>query len=274
MSGLTKEKQFYVYIYKDLDKIAIYVGKGYGRRVRDHRCAKTRLGNKLRKIHKETGEWLLAEIIYTKDEQTALSLEKELITKFGRENLKTGTLYNLTDGGEAPNGMRHTEETKRRMSDMRKGEKNVRYGKKHTLEVRKTIGRFGIRNHNFGKNISEEIKRKISESHKGIKPSEETRKKLSQIKTGVSYYIPKVSCLFCRKSGALNIMRQFHLDKCIIRSGVRKKVSEETKRKMSEAAKGRKPKVPILTCTYCKLSAPSSVIGRLHQEKCKYKNIK
>jgi len=41
--------------------------------------------------------------------------------------------YNLTDGGEGMPGFHHTEETRKNMSEVKKGEKNPNYGK-HQLE--------------------------------------------------------------------------------------------------------------------------------------------
>lgn len=59
---------------------------------------------------------------------------------------------------ESHKGYRHSEEAKRKMSEAKKGENNIMFGKR------------GKRSPNFGKHHSEETKRKISESHKG-KPS-------------------------------------------------------------------------------------------------------
>jgi hypothetical protein len=46
------------------------------------------------------------------DEQQALLKERELIVAYGRRNLKTGPLANLSWGGEGPSGYVPTEETK------------------------------------------------------------------------------------------------------------------------------------------------------------------
>lgn len=67
--------------------------------------------------------------------------------------------YNKDYGGKSG---RPTEETKRKLSEARKGEKH----------------------HMYGKQLSEEAKRKMSESHKGRQFSEETRRKLSEAKKG------------------------------------------------------------------------------------------
>lgn len=59
-------------------------------------------------------------------------------------------------------GYKHTKETKLKMSLAHKGEKN----------------------HNFGKHLLEETKRKISETHKGFKHTEATKVKMSKAHKG------------------------------------------------------------------------------------------
>ena len=73
-------------------------------------------------------------------------------------NTKAPYGYNLTDGGGGMSGYTLSEETRKKMSETHKGEKN----------------------HNYGKHLSEEQKKKMSEKAKGRKVTEETRKKLSE----------------------------------------------------------------------------------------------
>ena len=61
------------------------------------------------------------------------TLEKEEIAKF---NTIAPHGYNLTTGGE---GSTHSEETKRKMSESRKGEKNQMYGKEHSEETKRKM---------------------------------------------------------------------------------------------------------------------------------------
>lgn len=56
--------------------------------------------------------------------------EIEFIIKFQSNNSSYG--YNLTDGGDGIVGFKHTEETKKQMSESRKGSGNPMHGK--TLE--------------------------------------------------------------------------------------------------------------------------------------------
>ena len=66
--------------------------------------------------------------------------------------------YNYTDGGDGSCGFKHSDETKKKMSKVHKGENNSFFGRKH----------------------SEESKRKISKAKKGFKLSEETKRRMSE----------------------------------------------------------------------------------------------
>lgn len=69
---------------------------------------------------------------------------------------------------ESLTGRQLSEETKKKMSEVRKGEKNGFYGKHHTEEARKKIG-----NAHKGMMLSEVTKKKISESKKRILKEDE-----------------------------------------------------------------------------------------------------
>ena len=117
--------------------------------------------------------------------------------------------FNFTKGGDGLFGYKHSEETKHKMSKAQVGEKNHRYGKppwnkgktnvyseetlKKMSDARKgknygLVGKnhpsYGKKPWNNGKKWSDEVKQKISESHKGKKLSEETKQKLSEKLSG------------------------------------------------------------------------------------------
>jgi hypothetical protein len=100
----------------------------------------------------------------------ACEKEKELIKLYGRKDLGTGTLCNMTDGGEGILGAYRTEETKRKISQAQKGEKNHNYGKKHPEEVKRKI-----RKGNLGKKQTPEAIEKIKKSKVGIKLPKRTQ---------------------------------------------------------------------------------------------------
>lgn len=102
---------FYTYLYRDIDGTPIYVGKGKGNRAWNHFQAsvKTHLGFLLRKRLRE-GIRIDPEINYHVSEEVALATEVQQILFFGRVDLKTGTLFNLTDGGDGTSGCIWTDE--------------------------------------------------------------------------------------------------------------------------------------------------------------------
>jgi len=94
-------------------------------------------------------------------EEEAFVAEKFLIDFYGRKDLGTGCLANMTDGGEGFSGARHTEDSKKRIG-------KASLGNKYSLGVK----------------ISEETRRKISEASKGRPCSEETKLKISKANLG------------------------------------------------------------------------------------------
>lgn len=95
-------------------------------------------------------------------------LEKEMISAIGKINDKNGPLTNITDGGESG-----------------------QYGRKWTKEMKERHSKLfkQLPHYLRGKKMSQEMKDKLSESHKGHKASKETRQKLSDIRKGKK--IPK-----------------------------------------------------------------------------------
>ncbi len=183
----------YVYIYLDpriTPAEPIYIGKGSGKRANFH---KTRANNPIlkRKINKikELGLEPIVEIYKDNiSDNEALNLEIELILKFGRVDLGTGTLCNLTEGGEGSSGRIASEETKKLWSEQRKGKKQTpaQYeancnriiseetrkkqsdaNKGHSRHTPEQIAK--LKEFNTGKVFSEETKKLMSEQRKGKK---------------------------------------------------------------------------------------------------------
>lgn len=141
---------FYVYGHftKNSDDL-FYIGKGKENRAYDFQSARTFWWRNIANKYGVTVKLLYENLT----EEEALCLEKKLIEKYGRRDLKTGCLVNMTDGGEGSSGRIISETAKKKMSLSKLGKK---YTEKH--------------------------RRKMSEAHKNV--SEEARKKMSIAKMG------------------------------------------------------------------------------------------
>ena len=121
--------KFYVYIYRDprprKKKAVIYVEKGLAKKRRadihwrqhTHNVFFKRILDKIRLSGLEP----LIEIVdWFEDEQKALECERLLIAKFGRRYSGSGTLCNLSEGGEGVSGFSGavwTEDRRKAFSD-------------------------------------------------------------------------------------------------------------------------------------------------------------
>lgn len=83
-------------------------------------------------------------------------------------------------------GHMESEETRKKKSDSKLGDKNSFFGKKHSDETKDKISmsKKGSSSWNKGIPMSEESKKKLSDAKKGKKASDETRKKLSLARKG------------------------------------------------------------------------------------------
>jgi hypothetical protein len=115
---------FYVYTYRDTrpnkNLQVIYVGKGQGRRAWVHwekAVHKNRgFGAVLAKLRQLGLTPLIAIVKEFADEAEAFVEEMRLIAELGRRDLGTGTLFNMTDGGEGTAGALRTVEWRENMS--------------------------------------------------------------------------------------------------------------------------------------------------------------
>lgn len=101
--------KYYVYgHYIPESETPFYIGKGHSKRAWDVRNRNFWWNNIVNKYGLEV------KVLYenlTEDE--AFSIEKQLITEFGRRDKDSGCLVNLTDGGEGSSGLIYTEEIKK-----------------------------------------------------------------------------------------------------------------------------------------------------------------
>ena len=113
----TRKPGCYIYDELNFDYEPIYVGKGKKSRYKKHLSLRLNMENHFyHKLNKIINEGFNPEIIITKDninENEAFEYEIELIKKIGRIIDNTGTLTNLTTGGEGRSGSIVSVETRK-----------------------------------------------------------------------------------------------------------------------------------------------------------------
>ena len=183
-------EKYYIYRHVRIDKNEpFYIGIGtkseqdlkygyYGRASAKH------IDNNiwLKIIAKTEWRW---EILLESDDRKFISeKEKEFILLYGRKCDNSGTLANLTLGGEENHGYKHSDEAKRKISESQKGKPGRRLGAKLTpeqcekfSEIQKEVAnrpemlefrkeKMMGNTYMLGKTHSEESKKKMSESAK------------------------------------------------------------------------------------------------------------
>jgi len=243
--------QFYVYLYRDpKDDRVIYVGKGQQNRAWTHLRRETNSHlHRLIKKRLEEGFKIEPEILVYGSEEYAHQVEITLIAQYGREDLNTGTLFNLTDGGEGATGAKRSEETVQRLKE---SHKDRDYSKVFSQEVRERMSkahlghthteetRGKIINALTGRAVSEETRNKISQAQKG---REKTPEELQKIKEGISKMSPEAKSKWRQRVSDSKKGQ-------VVSEATRKKLSQIhtgqkrsiiARKHMSEAAKGRQP---------------------------------
>jgi hypothetical protein len=243
---MQNNKVFYVYTYFDPRKRGhycyndvcflyepIYVGKGKNDRCLEHLKytptnykINTYFKTKLRKITSEFSKEEMQKYILIfrtcLAEQEAFNLEKQLIKEIGRSNLKLGPLCNLTDGGDGVSDF--SGKIQKKISESLSGQNHPNYGKKLSEETRAKIKEAWVRRkqraiENGMPLVSEETRQKISENQNR---SEESKKRRSESHIG-----KKLSEETRQKMSIAQSKREVGL-----------KRSEETKRKISLSKSG------------------------------------
>ena len=159
------ENNWYVYRHIRLDKNEpFYIGIGNKKNyARAHQIKSDRRNEIWCKIFSKT-EIEIEIILDNLTKSQASEKEKEFIKLYGRKDLNTGCLCNMTDGGDGIWNCIMSENTKEKIRQSKLGDKNP----------------------NFGKSPSKETTLKRSKSLTGKKRSQETKIKqsLSSIKSG------------------------------------------------------------------------------------------
>ena len=175
---------YYIYshIQEDTGEV-FYIGKGKGNRAYSDKDR----SNLWKNVAKKHG-WKVVLLCNDLTELEAFEVEKFYIKEYGRRDLGTGTLVNMTDGGEGRSNP--SEETRKKISDKSKGhavseEHRKKISEKLTgrvfsEETRKKMSDSQKGNTKWeGRKHSDETIKKMSDAAKGKKHSDETRKKIS-----------------------------------------------------------------------------------------------
>ena len=152
-----------IYQYRDLktDKI-VYIGKdsNIDKEVRRnaHLKRSTYNAQQFNRVLQNNPTRYQYEIIYAGDFDDYLLNTLE-INSIAEENPK----FNFTKGGEGSIGFKHSEESKRKMSEARKNKKSGFFGKNHTFESRRKMSE-----RKRGKHLSPNTEFKKGENHQNI----------------------------------------------------------------------------------------------------------
>ena len=169
---------YYVYEYIRLDtNEPFYIGKGKDDRwkVLNRSCNKHFIN-----IINSTP--IAVNILHNNlNEEVAFGLEVYYIWLY--RDIIGYDLVNIADGGEGSSGVFPSKETRKKMSESQKGDKNHFFGKHHSEETLEKISKAN-KGKNSWENMDEENRkeraRRISEANKGREVSEEWKKKMSE----------------------------------------------------------------------------------------------
>jgi hypothetical protein len=199
------------------DHEPIYIGKGSGKRVKEHvpkalnGSDKTRKAIKIRKIYRDGGEVIKAHVRDFEVESDAYSYENFLVGLIGRADFDEGPLTNGMDGGLG--GLRKTEES---LSKIREGQKrwwaslSEEEKENFSQTVRlKVLNQDPIRKEASRKRRQESAKEWYNALEDTAK--QEMKRKQDEAKANKRL----VCCPWCGLAGAQSRnMAQYHFDNC------------------------------------------------------------
>ena len=179
---------FYVYAYINDTGLFYYVGKGKDLRAwKPHRRA-----NNSNILPKDNSKILI--LAHRLNENEAYLLESKLIKQYGRRDLETGTLLNLSDGGPGPAARVWTDEQRKHHRDCHIGKNLGRILGPQSPEL-------------IAKRAKANIGRNVTEA------SNEKRRK-AMLGRGAGIAKPSTICPHCGKEGSGNVMHRYHFAKC------------------------------------------------------------
>jgi hypothetical protein len=188
----------YTYLWLREDGTPYYVGKGKGKRAYRKGCP--------------PHDRILVQL--HPSERDAFAAESFLIAYYGRIDQGTGCLRNRTDGGDNPpsqKGVPKSVEHRRKIGDAHRGKRRLPFStewRSKLSEAAKTSQRGN--QHNLGHTLSQETRKKLSDSKKGKKKSPEHVAKMlagicakggltaSHLRWHIRRGITNPSCVLCQ----------------------------------------------------------------------------
>ena len=190
---------YYVYAYlRKSDHSPYYIGKGKDGRAYDKIKHRIQVPDNSRIV-------IIAKNL---TEIGAFALERRLIKWYGRKDIGTGILRNLTDGGNGTSGYKQSVSHKEKI-------RNANIGKK-VSEITKEK----IRTKLYGKKHSKEQCKEKSLRQKGKPKSDEWKLKMTGRKNPlISEKLlgkkkPVVQCPYCKITGGVSAMHRWHFSNC------------------------------------------------------------
>ena len=185
---------FYVYVYYHPEtNLPFYIGKGTGTRYLKHLTETKENTENYKKwaviqgLRNKGLEPIIKKVLETNNEDDAYNEELRLIKLYGRRDIdQDGILTNICEDSRPPKRNKAlTEEHKRKISEAHKGHTAYNPDYKHSEETKQKMSsaKKGKPNGRLGKTHSEETKQKIKESNKAS-ITEQHRKKISETNKG------------------------------------------------------------------------------------------
>ena len=173
----------------------------------------------------ETPESFTKTIIDTFPTREIASIDEQRLHEM-YDVARNSMFYNLciAPTGFCMSGRTQSAETKKKMGDAHRGEKNHNYGKHHSAEHKKKLSvsqmgktispetRAKMSEAAMGKIISPETRKKLSAAGMDRTHSPETRQKIGESNKGKIY--ERITCPHCSKIGGNNIMKRWHFANC------------------------------------------------------------
>lgn len=174
-------------MYLDQENCPRYIGKGQGRRYlpQDHLYDNTKNIVLRRFLKKHLDNIKVKFLNENLTEEEAFVWEKYWIKYIGRRAVKTGTLLNLTEGGEGTAGIKQSQGWIGKRQATRKQHDNFKHTEETKIKIRIARAKQVIAS---GWKTSQETKDKIGQKNRGKKRTQEVKDKMTLAQIGHKHF--------------------------------------------------------------------------------------